>query len=362
MITQQLVDFIKGELQKGLSKEVISKELLSNGWQVQDIEAGFSSAALTPLDFSELSNGTGHVVASLDNVDTKPSSGILLKILIPIIILGLVAGGYYLYITKFQSQVVTVTTPPEIPNVEIPATTPEISPQAPVVEPVVTPTPEPPVNFTVTEANSSYDNNNPTAVSCDTSAGMSGSICKSLLVAWYRYETNRLAVKNQNIDSLVTFVGFNSNTTAFEDLTLYSMIYYIKYGTNINILSNDTFPLSIPSTITEFPSLTVPRNNSPLSSANLKEINDLKAFNSNLTAFPKELSTYSNKEEIVKDLEVKYKDKGANSITYSLRFNKNGDPVADVNGPDSKGNCYRAEYNLITKTGDLSLYGPCAVN
>jgi hypothetical protein len=42
MINQQLTDFIKLQLQKGLDKENITKELLANGWSVLDIEEGFN--------------------------------------------------------------------------------------------------------------------------------------------------------------------------------------------------------------------------------------------------------------------------------------------------------------------------------
>jgi hypothetical protein len=41
MINQQLVDFIKQQLQVGSTKEKISNQLLTNGWTLQDIEEGF---------------------------------------------------------------------------------------------------------------------------------------------------------------------------------------------------------------------------------------------------------------------------------------------------------------------------------
>jgi hypothetical protein len=41
MINQQLLDFVKGQLQLGNSKENISKQLLSNGWAQKDIEEAF---------------------------------------------------------------------------------------------------------------------------------------------------------------------------------------------------------------------------------------------------------------------------------------------------------------------------------
>ena len=41
MINQQLLDFIKHQLQLGLTKKKIPNDLLTNGWTLQDIEEGF---------------------------------------------------------------------------------------------------------------------------------------------------------------------------------------------------------------------------------------------------------------------------------------------------------------------------------
>ena len=48
MINQPLLDFIKQQLQVGLTKEKISNDLLRNGWTLQDIEEGFRVAVPTP--------------------------------------------------------------------------------------------------------------------------------------------------------------------------------------------------------------------------------------------------------------------------------------------------------------------------
>ena len=48
MINQPLVDFIKQQLQLGLTKEKISSELLANGWNGGDIEEGFKAIGDTP--------------------------------------------------------------------------------------------------------------------------------------------------------------------------------------------------------------------------------------------------------------------------------------------------------------------------
>ena len=48
MINQPLLDFIKQQLQVGLTKEKISSDLLKNGWTLQDIEEGFK-AVVVPI-------------------------------------------------------------------------------------------------------------------------------------------------------------------------------------------------------------------------------------------------------------------------------------------------------------------------
>ena len=48
MINQQLLDFIKHQLQVGLTKEKITSDLLTNGWTTQDIEEGFK-AVVVPI-------------------------------------------------------------------------------------------------------------------------------------------------------------------------------------------------------------------------------------------------------------------------------------------------------------------------
>ena len=47
MVNQQLLDFIKEQIQKGLAKEIISQELLGNGWTIGDIEEGFGKINVT---------------------------------------------------------------------------------------------------------------------------------------------------------------------------------------------------------------------------------------------------------------------------------------------------------------------------
>ena len=43
MINQQLLDYIKQQLQQGVSKEAIKNALMASGWQAQDIEEGLNA-------------------------------------------------------------------------------------------------------------------------------------------------------------------------------------------------------------------------------------------------------------------------------------------------------------------------------
>lgn len=44
MVNQQILDYIKQQLQQGISKETISSNLLSQGWQQQDVNEAFAQA------------------------------------------------------------------------------------------------------------------------------------------------------------------------------------------------------------------------------------------------------------------------------------------------------------------------------
>lgn len=85
MITEELKNFIKVSLQQGKTSEEIKNILRQGGgWNEQDLTEAFSF--------------------------TAKSSGIFLRILIPIIVIGLVGGGYFFYKTKIEKQNVIATT------------------------------------------------------------------------------------------------------------------------------------------------------------------------------------------------------------------------------------------------------------
>lgn len=49
MVTQQLVEYIRNELQQGTSPEKMKADLQSSGWLLQDIEEAYRSASGTPV-------------------------------------------------------------------------------------------------------------------------------------------------------------------------------------------------------------------------------------------------------------------------------------------------------------------------
>lgn len=67
MISQQLLNYIKQQLQQGVGEEQIKNSLAANGWQAQDIEDGFSSMSNTIDQPSTLPSST-QVISSLPDV------------------------------------------------------------------------------------------------------------------------------------------------------------------------------------------------------------------------------------------------------------------------------------------------------
>lgn len=93
MINQQLVDFIKNQLLKGVDKETISKELLGNGWLEKDIQEGFEGVN---INFNSLINN--NVSNNINNSTTiKTNSNLGKKILLILIIFGIIVGSIWYY-------------------------------------------------------------------------------------------------------------------------------------------------------------------------------------------------------------------------------------------------------------------------
>ena len=113
MINQQLLGFIKEQLQKGITKEIITKELLVNGWNNEDVEEGFKVINIpspvlnsipvpnpiinqTPIsNFNSFNPGVG-----MSNISVQPKKHSGRKIFLIVLILFLLAGGASAYYFK----------------------------------------------------------------------------------------------------------------------------------------------------------------------------------------------------------------------------------------------------------------------
>lgn len=94
MINQQLLDFIKSQLLKGVDKETITKELIGGGWAQIDIDEGFNAInnsvinpiinpVVNPIASSSINNP---ILAQATNHSGK-------KMLLIIIVLFVIVGG-----------------------------------------------------------------------------------------------------------------------------------------------------------------------------------------------------------------------------------------------------------------------------
>ncbi len=95
MINQQLLDFIKQQLQIDSTKEKISSQLLVNGWTLQDIEEGFR-AVVSPIITPSVNPSFQPQIQKIFTTKTEKSSGKKLFFLI-LILLFLAAGSSAYY-------------------------------------------------------------------------------------------------------------------------------------------------------------------------------------------------------------------------------------------------------------------------
>ena len=104
MINQQSLDFIKQQLAKGLTKDVVSKQLLDNGWTEQDVKEGFESLTIptpsipTPRSSSFTPSSYNNVNSTIIPAQIKNHSS--RKIFFITLILFLLAGGASAYYFK----------------------------------------------------------------------------------------------------------------------------------------------------------------------------------------------------------------------------------------------------------------------
>jgi hypothetical protein len=117
MINQQILDYIKQQIQQGVSREQIKSSLIANGWQAQDIEEGFNN-------IDALNTPTAYSVAPV-----AASSG-LWKIIAGVVIGVAVLGG-----SAYLANQTPTETPSEslIPQQPSEQPTPQTQPQNPEI-------------------------------------------------------------------------------------------------------------------------------------------------------------------------------------------------------------------------------------
>jgi len=89
MINQQLLDYIKQQLEQGASREQIKSSLAANGWQAQDIEEGFNAINISALPEQRV------------NPLTKAPMKIWKIIVVSLVGAGIVGSGIYFVAQKF---------------------------------------------------------------------------------------------------------------------------------------------------------------------------------------------------------------------------------------------------------------------
>jgi len=117
MVNQQLLDYIKQQLQQGINKEQIKSSLMASGWQAQDIEEAFSFVS-NPASQSSSVPPPAQTISSLPGATAifgqawtiyKSRLGTFLGImvipmLIMVVLLAVLAGGVLLGVSLLSSK------------------------------------------------------------------------------------------------------------------------------------------------------------------------------------------------------------------------------------------------------------------
>ena len=118
MVNQQLLDYIKQQLQQGISKEQIKGSLMTNGWQAQDIDEAFSFISNPASQSSSVPPGASETISSLPGATAifgqawaiyKQRLGTFLGVmaipmLIMVVLLAVLAGGGLLGVSLLSSK------------------------------------------------------------------------------------------------------------------------------------------------------------------------------------------------------------------------------------------------------------------
>ena len=113
MPNEQLLNYIRQQMASGVSREDITKELTTNGWQVSDISAAFAAMSIpTPSISSHPSAPIQQQSAtSLNHVSNKRGAAISTKLIVLVAIAIIGGGAVFAYFTYSNSNNSNVSAP-----------------------------------------------------------------------------------------------------------------------------------------------------------------------------------------------------------------------------------------------------------
>jgi len=121
MVNQQLFDYIRQQLQEGVSSEQIKSSLLANGWPEDDINEAFVSIN-SPLSATPLENIAPQEFSTVSQQPEQRKNKILVAIvsLLGVLTIGGVAFGYFYYFQETPEEVIgkMIARLPEIKTLE----------------------------------------------------------------------------------------------------------------------------------------------------------------------------------------------------------------------------------------------------
>ena len=124
MVNQQILDYIRQQMQQGVSREQIKSSLMTNGWQAQDIEEGFNN-----IDAPNISTAYSAAPVAASGGVWKMIAGIIIGV-------AVLGGGAYLASQTILKSEEAPKISNEVVN-QLPTETPSetVTPQQPSEQP-----------------------------------------------------------------------------------------------------------------------------------------------------------------------------------------------------------------------------------
>lgn len=198
------------------------------------------------------------------------------------------------------------------------------------------------------------------ATSCKEAQNMTPAECETFISLWKQLHQERLGITSAQFNNRIVPTKIWKIDARYE---LFRVDYQVRYG-NITISTHDQFPLTIsPDIQPPFPGVTVPRDNSPLTTAHITTIGKASAWNSDITFFELgdlKIPDYDDIEAFAADHLI------SDDVTYidaEPSFNAQGKPEARLRGTNKDGSrCYSGYILLMDSEYSMHYSGPCMVN